>query len=272
MPFHLLPGQTSRLLGVASSNILALDPPDRHIVGMWETSMIYDLAWQRIHGVPSSAASQNHEIQVPSWSWASFGGEILFPQILPGRNPSFFATLVDIVAPDWYSGVDQAPERGASLQLECFLFAINLLWSDYDEVNGIVLNQFNMVFMQEYAGLETNFGTVIDLDEDDPSVPRGKTLQMLAQEGKLFLVPLYATLYLRAMSVARLGNTSQTYCRLGAFEVALGLQGFPRGEEWQTSKERGWNAGLQAVRLQSFMDNTPRVLGEDSNYCRIEII
>ncbi|KAB8236556.1 uncharacterized protein BDW43DRAFT_308233 [Aspergillus alliaceus] len=135
-----------------------------------------------------------------------------------------------------------APERGASLQLECFLFALNLLWLDYDAGNGIVLNQIDMVFMQEYAGLDTKFGTVIDLDEDDPSFPRGKTLQMLAQEGKLFLVHLYATLYLRAMIVARLGNKSPTYCRLGAFEVALGLQSFPLGEEWQISKERGWNA------------------------------
>ncbi|KAE8315105.1 heterokaryon incompatibility protein-domain-containing protein [Aspergillus transmontanensis] len=260
--------------GVARSNILTLDSPDRYIVGMWERSMIYDLAWQRIHTMAlSPPARQTQELHVPSWSWASFRGEVVFPHILPTKSMSHFATLVDIIGtPDQELQVDQGSFKGVSLQLECFVFEISLLPSDDEEINGIKLNQFNMVFMQENAVLEDSVGTVIDLDKDDPSIPRGKTLQMLAQEGRLFLVPLYATFNLRAMIVARLGHTGRTYCRLGAFEVAIYWESFEPTDIGQSSRQPGWGANLQAVGLKSFMDKTPKVLNGNAHYQRIEII
>ena len=52
---------------------------DNYVAGMWESSIVYDLAWWRSSmdraAFPISVTSS----RAPSWSWASVDGEIIFP-------------------------------------------------------------------------------------------------------------------------------------------------------------------------------------------------
>jgi len=275
--------------GVAKSEILTQRTSDQYIAGMWTSSLVYDLAWQRIYnGTPLPTALQSPEFHAPSWSWASFDGEVAFPvSPLTSEPPSPFAVIVNISDDPLGNGMrmfsrhNKASEGRCYIDIECFLLQLSLIWSVNGDIDGIMINKFDITFMNDGADLENHrkeeiedLGNFIDLNED-PSVAEDGSLKRLAQSGNLFLVPLFATRYFfEAMVVARLGYEHEVYCRKGAVEIALNAQTGNSAPSMtrREALELPWKANKGATYLISYIESSSRQIGETGDYHRIRVV
>ncbi|KAJ5611877.1 HET-domain-containing protein [Penicillium herquei] len=276
--------------GVGNSEILTQRTSDQYTSGMWRSSLIYDLAWQRIYNeTPMPAALHNPEFHAPSWSWASFDGEVAFPADSAMPEPPYqFATVSDISDDPLRSGMTtflrQNETSGGEcyIDIECFLFQLSLVWSVNGDIEGITLNQFKITFMNDAAYLEedcegeiNNFvGNFVDLNEDS-SVAEERSLKRLAEVGNLFLVPLYLTkLYFQGMVVARQGYKKEVYCRIGAVQIALSAHIGEVASDIPTGimPELPWKVNEDAMNLITYMERLPRQPEEIGDYRRIRIV
>ena len=56
--------------------------PDRHyIAGLWTDTLLYDLLWHKKG--PDTKRHNSNELQIPSWSWASLTGRIVYIMEIP---------------------------------------------------------------------------------------------------------------------------------------------------------------------------------------------
>ncbi|PYH81285.1 HET-domain-containing protein [Aspergillus uvarum CBS 121591] len=256
--------------GIAMSDTLAVDPSDLYIAGMWRSSILYSLAWQRSHSrCPLLESAQEPVFKVPSWSWLSFDGEVIFPTLPSSAALCPLARIVDISVIE------------CSIQLECILLSLDLFWSTAGKIIGICVTELGLPIMSEGAslndedpmGVDDNFGSVIDLDEYS-SCEKDQHLGLRAEAKNLFLVPLYASSHsLRGIFVTPSGKEKDTYIRLGAFET-----GYPSlvGQEMRAvggpMMDPLSGVDKRTSSLFNYIQDCSRGYGRDSNHPVIQLV
>ncbi|PYH51302.1 HET domain-containing protein [Aspergillus niger CBS 101883] len=190
-------------------------PADRYLAGMWQSCLAHSLAWFRIHQRGRVYSNRDYiDCRVPSWSWASFDGEICFPSIVQGSVHQFIKVVQlaeDPLLVERSCNVDFDTSHHSFIKIEGFLLPVHISWSEGTiESLGIVGHELRF---SENEGPE---GTHIDLEQDD-------WLREMADTGHLYLVPLYASTYsMQAMLLARVGDTGHdVYRRVGAIEIVI---------------------------------------------------
>lgn len=231
-------------------------PMDRYLAGMWQSCMVYGLAWFRIHD-PGRIYSNtgSFDFHAPSWSWASFDGEVCFPTITPG-NPALFAKVVHIAEDPMfpegtvYANAAISPHAYASIKIETFLFPLHVDWSA-SSIDSIMIVDFGLCFSEK----DDDFGTRIDVEGDE-------MLKGITSRYPLFLAPLYATTYfLQAMILLSAEGQSNAYYRLGGVEIPI------RNEESDTI-----HLNQNALDLIQHMGRHSKGVARTSRYSAFEII
>ncbi|PYI02576.1 HET-domain-containing protein [Aspergillus sclerotiicarbonarius CBS 121057] len=193
-------------------------PANRYLAGMWQSCLAYSLAWFRVHQRGLVYSNRDYvECRIPSWSWASFDGEIYFPSILQGYV-QYFMRVVHLAEDPllverpvhWSSDIP----HHSSIKTEGFLFPVHINWSE-----GMIESLSLFDHELRFSNNDEPEGTHIDLEQDD-------WLREMADTGQLFLVPLYASGYfMQAMLLARAGDTDHdVYRRVGAIEIAISAE------------------------------------------------
>lgn len=236
-------------------------PADRYLAGMWQSCMVYGLAWFRIHD-PERVYSNtgSFEFPSPSWSWASFDGEVCFPPIGPG-NPECFAKVVRIAEDPMllegavYANANISPHAYSSIKIESFLFPLHVHWSE-KSIDNVMLVDFGLCFSVN----DELFGAGIDLEEDE-------MLKSMTCRDPLFLVPLYATIYfLQAMILVGAEGQGNVYRRLGMIEIPIQMQDAKNEEADQI--RLNWNA----LHLKQHMKKHEKGVEKNSRYSAFEIL
>lgn len=236
-------------------------PADRYLAGMWQSCMVYGLAWFRIHDperVYSNTGSS--EFHAPSWSWASFDGEVCFPTITPG-NRECFAKVVriaeDSMLPEVavYANANMSPHTYSSIKVESFLFPLHVNWSE-KSIESVMLVDFGLCFSED----DELFGAEIDIEEDE-------IVKSMTSRYPLFLVPLYATIYfLQAMILVSAEGQGNVYYRLGMIEIPIKVQDANNEEADQI--HLNWNA----LYLMQHMERHNKGVERNSRYSAFEIL
>ncbi|GFF22276.1 hypothetical protein IFM61606_08366 [Aspergillus udagawae] len=251
-------------------------PADRYLAGMWQSCLAYGLAWFRIHQPGRVYSNRDYvECRAPSWSWASFDGEVCFPSILKGYVQYFMRVVQlaedPLLVERSYLGSDMP--HHSSIKIEGFLFPLHITWSE-GMVESLSLVDHELRFSEN----DEPEGTQIDLEQDD-------WLREMADTGQLFLVPLYASVYsMQAMLLARAGDTDHdVYRRVGAIEIAISAKestGLYQGmtEESNMGEGDADQAEIQlienknALHLIEIIKNTDQGFSARSFHSVIEII
>jgi hypothetical protein len=251
-------------------------PADRYLAGMWQSCLAYGLAWFRIHQPGRVYSNLDYvECRAPSWSWASFDGEVCFPSILKGYVQYFMRVVQlaedPLLVERSYLGSDMP--HHSSIKIEGFLFPLHITWSE-GMVESLSLVDHELRFSEN----DEPEGTQIDLEQDD-------WLREMADTGQLFLVPLYASVYsMHAMLLARAGDTEHdVYRRVGAIEIAISAKestGLYQGmtEESNMGEGDADQAEIQlienknALHLIEIIKNTDQGFSARSFHSVIEII
>ncbi|KAF4201695.1 hypothetical protein CNMCM8927_001239 [Aspergillus lentulus] len=253
-------------------------PADRYLAGMWQSCLAYSLAWYRIHQRGRVYSNRDYvECRAPSWSWASFDGEICFPSILQS-HVQYFMRVVHmaedplLVDRSFYWGSDMP--HHSSIKVEGFLFPLHFSWSE-GMIESLSLVDHELRFSKN----DKPEGTQIDLEQDD-------WLREMADTGQLFLVPLYASAYsMQGMLLARAGDTDHdvVYRRVGAIEIAISAKestGLYQGMTEKSNMGKGETDQAEiplilnknALHLMNIMENTNQGFGVRSFRSVIEII
>lgn len=236
-------------------------PADRYMAGMWQSCMVYGLAWFRIHD-PGRIYSNtgSFEFHAPSWSWASFDGEVCFPTITPG-NPERFAKVVHIAEDPMllegavYANASMSPHAYTSIKIESFLFPLHVDWSA-NSIDNVMLVDFGFCFSEN----DEFFGTKIDIERDE-------MLKSMESRYPLFLVPLYATPYfLQAMILVSAEGQGNVYHRLGGIEIPIRVEGVENEEA--DKMHLNWNA----LHLIQHMERHNKGVARNSRYSAFEIL
>lgn len=232
-------------------------PADRYLAGMWQSCMVYGLAWFPIHDpgrIYSNAGSSG--FHAPSWSWASFDGEVCFPAIAPD-NPKCFARVVHIAEdPMLLDGADASmpPHAYCSIKLETFLFPLRVDWSA-EFFDSVMLVDFGLCFSEN----DELFGAEIDIEDG--------MLKSITSRHPLFLVPLYSTDYfLQAMILVSAEGQDNVYHRLGRIGIPIQVQDMESEEVDQIHLH--WNA----LRLVRYMEDHDKGVERNSRYSTFEIL
>lgn len=236
-------------------------PVDRYLAGMWQSCMVYGMAWFRIHD-PERTYSNNSsfEFHAPSWSWASFDGEVCFPTIIPG-NPKCFARVVHIAEDPMFpegavnANASMSPYAYISIKIESFLFPLHVDWAA-DSILEVMLVDFGICFSEN----DDFFGTKVDIEEDE-------ILKNMMSQHPFFLVPLYATAYfLQAIILVREEGQSNVYHRLGGIEIPLRIDEGIDNEN-SDNMHLNWNA----LYLIQYMEEQNKGVETKSGFSVFEI-
>ena len=236
-------------------------PSDRYLAGMWQSCMVYGLAWFRIHDPERIYfTTGSSELQAPSWSWASFDGEVCFPAITPG-TPERFAKVIDVAEDSMllegavYADASMSPHAYTSIKIESFLFPLHVEWSA-DSIEKVMLVDFGLSLSEN----DYFWDAEIDIEVEEMS-------KTMTSPCPLFLAPLYATAYcLQAMILAAAEGQNNVYRRLGGIEIPTGT------EEEGNEKPDNIHLNSNALDLIQYMKSHNKGVGGNSRYVAFEIL
>jgi hypothetical protein len=188
-------------LGVAQR--LMQSRADVYVAGMWEKTLVYDLAWVRsemdIQSFPLSATRH----RAPSWSWASVDGEVTFPA-MNGGVWRHFVSEVKL----WPVGDETTPAAGsAKVQARGMCLPLRLIHTN-GRLSGVEVP--GLRFSTDGGGPNQ----AIALEDSAPGV-----LASIAA-GHLLFLPLFSTPYLlTGLMLAAVGTGACN--RIGALHLEL---------------------------------------------------
>ncbi|KAH8596815.1 heterokaryon incompatibility protein-domain-containing protein [Bisporella sp. PMI_857] len=207
--------------GVAGS--LMSTQADHYLAGMWESSLIYDLAWWRSSTDREDFPISTTSSRAPSWSWASVDGEISFPEIFGGIKESF-ARIQELSDPVRDRSSTFAPH--GSVRIVGFCLPLSIGWLDHAEMASLKVAGFRF---------SINDGPLISSVDLEAS---RQEIQELVQRGNLILMPLFATSYFLHTILLTKVRGLGIHRRLGAvrIEIMKSSDAFGIGSNYQSGQ------------------------------------
>jgi len=115
---------------------------DRYSAGMWEKTLLYDLAWARYDGDRETFPISDTSYRAPSWSWASVDGEIIFPELLGGVKAVFADTLGFV---DSTVGTSTTLRGPNSIRVKGACFPVNIKWLENSNITTFDVVGFHFI-------------------------------------------------------------------------------------------------------------------------------
>ena len=184
---------------------------DTYIAGMWEKTLMYDLAWNRptwdIEDYPLSRTSS----RAPSWSWASVDGEITFPTTIGGVQNHFVSDVQLLATSD-----ENTPAvRRSKVQARGLCLPLRLKWSN-EEVSGVEVTGLR------FTAADGLFDRNIVLEDSD------RAAEAAGAAGRLLLLPLFTTTYILVGLILIKTRGVSAHLRVGSVQLEIMTQ--PVGE------------------------------------------
>lgn len=205
----------------------------RYIAGMWEYGLLYDLAWRRDTADREAFLISATLSRAPSWSWASVDGEINFPPLIGGVK-AVFADIQGFSDP----GLEECSAFGvaSSIRAKGLCFTVDIEWLNEEEIASFE------VMGHHFFANDESFCSTIDYEASI------REFRELVQQGKVLLMPLFATGYfINAILLSKTrGNGS--YRRLGAVEIEL------MKEREEENAQMARSQPLEALESESYID------------------
>ena len=179
--------------------------PDHYVDGMWRKGMSYDLAWWRLSEDREAFPISNTSGRAPSWSWASVDGEIVFPSTFGGVKRNFIDILdsSELVSNECFAF---SPPASIRIKGQCLLLSFE---GSNDQISGLEVAGFSFPVSEEAQSPS------LALEASDQEV------LLLAQQGRVLFLPLFATSYFLNGLVITETLPSCAHRRLGALEVPI---------------------------------------------------
>lgn len=176
-----------------------------YLAGVWESTLLYDLAWSRNYQVPTQTPLENTSSCAPSWSWVSVDEEVSFPVFTPQTTVIQLAAVETMHGDNFYEG--GTLKSSGTVGVRGFCLPIRLHWSDDQTLVGFSIYRAKFLLV---ANLSEHF-LAFDL-------PSGEVYE-LGKRGRLLVVPLFqgnASVY--GIIIAKTRGVS-AYHRVGALEI-----------------------------------------------------
>jgi Heterokaryon incompatibility protein (HET) len=216
---------------------------DGYAAGMWEKSMVYDLAWWRLSEDREAFSISETSWRAPSWSWASVDGEITFPSTFGGVQ-AHFIDILESSEPITNESCAIATRESIKTKGHCLLVSIEC------SNEGIVAFKV--------AGFRFPAGDGVRDSSIDLEISNEELLE-LGQRGKLLFLPLFATSYFLYGIVLTKIRGIGAHRRLGAVEIPVMVKDVPKemGEEGDHNSRPGRSQLGAWVREQSTGQSNP---------------
>jgi hypothetical protein len=178
---------------------------DRYTAGMWQGTLIYDLAWWRSAYDRTTMPIGGTHLRAPSWSWACVDGEINWPNTMGGIRHIF----IDVLEFSKSSLKEATLAEPKSIRTEAICLPLRVHFS-----NGNAASV-------EVAGLcfpvddDSDNGSFISLEGSDREV------RLLVRQGKVSLLVLFAAKYFLYGIVLAEIRGDGAHRRLGTVQLQL---------------------------------------------------
>lgn len=188
-----------------------------YAAGMWEESLICDLAWYTERAEEETSfwveKARIASLRAPSWSWASVDGEIKFPDTAWGKLRGKHISSLEFTQPSQATNTISSGTETRLIGAKANLLPITCLWENQRVVSFQIDNQFDF---EVYDGLSA---TSIHIE-----VPVQRFQNSLLQ-GTISFLPLLTTkTYIHGLILTKVSGREITYYRLGSLKIPLMAQ------------------------------------------------
>ncbi|KAF4414682.1 het domain-containing [Fusarium acutatum] len=158
---------------------------DRYFAGVWEDSVLEDLAWVAC----DTEKARPSEWNAPTWSWASVGGPVTFPNRRTFLSSRYTQEIEPLEQRRWFAGARITPvgqDETAQLSAAHMVLIGPMIFAKLDG-HADILSQ-RQIYMATNKANKLAFAADYDLEKEGPKfVPMKTTIYILdlCQEPKL---------------------------------------------------------------------------------------
>jgi hypothetical protein len=200
---------------------------DRYVDGMWESTVLYDLAWFRIR-IDRDVLPTVRTFRAPSWSWVSVDGQVSFPSTFGGIQDHFAAVQN---FPDFQVDGGMRVTRGSPITLNGVCLPLSIKWAEEN------ITSFEVAGFSFSVGDDPR-GAKVDLEDMHHAA------RTLERRRRILLMPVFSTHHaLFAILLAKIRGVG-AHVRVGAVQIEVMFRGGPRNS-------RAGDHGVQDVSLEA---------------------